>query len=193
MTEESPNIGSTVHYPILGPNTTPADYDEAMFVRSRTSTSYRDIKRYKGLASKNNYKDGEWTKVTGDDDFVTAKALSPAGKRMQAAIAKSVSDAEANKLKQQTFVRPNEDQKDHFYRKWNQTFREFTNDSRTSLTQLREVDNAMSVLFDSIRAQKTASYRSPTRPKRKRKGDSVEFIGNYGDATPDKPRKRRHI
>ena len=39
LTEESPNIGSTVHYPILGPNTTPADYDEAMFVRSRTSTS----------------------------------------------------------------------------------------------------------------------------------------------------------
>jgi hypothetical protein len=64
----------------LGPNTTRKDLDEAMFVRARSSTSYRDILRYRELLSKDEFKDGDWSKVVGDDDLVVHKQMSPAGK-----------------------------------------------------------------------------------------------------------------
>ena len=85
-------------YPQLGPNTNEedfeeamfADFEEAMFARNRSSTTLRDIHKYRDLDVKEKFKDGAWKDVIGDDDFTTVKKMSPAGKKMQAAIEESV-------------------------------------------------------------------------------------------------------
>ena len=77
-------------YPQLGPNTTQEDFEEALFVRNRSSTTLRDINRFRGLKVKEKFKDRSWKDVVGDDDFTTVKKMSPAGKKMQAAIEKSI-------------------------------------------------------------------------------------------------------
>ena len=82
-------------YPQLGPDTKEEDFEEAMFVRNRSSTTLRDIHKYRDLDVKDKFKDGAWKDVIGDDDFTTVKKMSPAGKKMQAAIEESVKESEA--------------------------------------------------------------------------------------------------
>ena len=182
-------LGAT-SYPLLGPNTTKTDLEEAMFVRSRTSTTYRDIQRYRKLPLKSDYADGEWTKVVGEDDFATAKMLSPTGQRMQAAIEKGVKEVEVRRKEQENFVRPDEAEKDDFYRTWTQTIREFVNDSRTSVAQLKSANAEMVQLFERFHRDKLASFPDHKTKKRNVSDTQLEMLGNCGDHTPQKKRKR---
>ena len=177
-------------YPLLGPNTTQIDLDEAMFVRSRQSTTYRDIQRYRKLPLKSDYVDGEWTKVVGDDDFATVEMLSPTGQRMQAAIANGVREVEARQKNNERFVCPDEDEKDVFYRTWTQTIREFVNDSRTSVAQMKSAHEEMSALYERIRLEKLASFPDQKTNKRDVGDTNVEMMGNCGDHIPEKTKEK---
>jgi len=84
-------------------------------MRSRGTTTYCDILRYRELDIKKDFKDGEWTKVINDDDFSTLKRMSPAGKKIQDAIAKSVKEMRARREAEERFTRPSEEEKDDFY------------------------------------------------------------------------------
>ena len=70
---------------------------------------------------------------------------------MQAAIANGVREVEARQKNNERFVRPDEDEKDVFYRTWTQTIREFVNDSRTSVAQMKSAHEEMSALYERIR------------------------------------------
>ena len=171
-------------YPQLGPNTKMGDFQEALFVRSRQSTTYRDIVRYRDLREKKDFQDGEWTNVVGDDDFATMKNMSPAGKKMQAAIAKSVSDVEARRKAKERVARPDEDEKDEFYRWATHSIRELNNCSKTSTSQLNYARETMAAMFDKISAEKEVAFPEPNVER------NLEWFGNHGDTTPQKPRKR---
>ena len=186
LREEIPGATS---YPLLGPNTTKTDLEEAMFVRSRTSTTYRDIQRYRKLPLKSDYADGEWTKVVGEDDFATAKMLSPTGQRMQAAIEKGVKEVEVRRKEQENFVRPDEAEKGDFYRTWTKTIREFVNDSRTSVAQLKSANAEMVQLFERFDRDKLASFPDHETKKRNVSDTQLEMLGNCGDHTPQKKGK----
>ena len=136
------------------------------------------------------YVDGEWTKVVGDDDFATVKMLSPTGQRMQAAIANGVREVEARQKKNESFVCPDEDEKDMFYRTWTQTIREFVNDSRTSVAQFKLANDEMAALYEKIRQEKLAAFPDHKTKKRDVSATNLEMLGNCGDHTPEKPRKK---
>ena len=123
-------------YPQLGPNTTQEDFEQALFVWNRAFTTLCDINRFRGLKIKEKFKDGSWKDVVGDDNFTTVKEMSPTGKKMQAAIEKSVKEAEARRVAEQRFTRPNEDDRDDFYRWANHNIRELNNCSKNSEVQL---------------------------------------------------------
>ena len=80
---------------------------------------------------------------------------------MQAAIARGVSEVEARQKKDECFVRPDENEKDAFYRTWTQTIREFTNDSRTSVAQMKSANEEMSAIYQRIPTRNL--YLIPTR------------------------------
>ena len=84
------DTNNNIVYPQLGPNTSLSDLEEAVFVRNRDTTTVRDIQRYRDLVIKQDYQDGDWTRVNGTDDFVTVACMSPSGRKMQEGIAKSV-------------------------------------------------------------------------------------------------------
>ena len=173
-------------YSQLGPNTTPEDFEEAMFVRKRSFATLRNIIWFRGLQVKEKFKDGAWTEVVGDDNFTTVKKMSPTGKKMQAAIENSVKEAEAERIAEQRFTRPSEDDKDDFYRWANHKIRELNNCSKTSEAQLQYARDTMSAMFGKIDAEKELVFPEPSAEC------SLEMVGNYGFATPPKGRKRGH-
>ena len=170
-------------YPQLGPNTTEQDFKEAMFVRNRSSTTLRDIHKYRDLDIKENFKDGAWKDVVGDDDFTTVTKLSPAGKKMQAAIEESVKEAEARRIAGRRFTRPSEDDLDDFYRWSHHKIRELNNCPKTSKEDLQLARDTMSAMFDKITSRKQEAFPETT-------DDGMELLGNYGLFTPPKKRKR---
>ena len=177
--ESSPIEG----YPQLGPNTSEKDFEEAMFVRSRSTTTLRDIHKFRDLDVKDNFKDGAWKDVRGDDDFSTVKKMSPAGRKMQSAIEESVKEAQARGVAERRFTRPSEDTRDDFYRWSDHKIRELNNCSLTSEEDLQYAKDIMSTMFDKITARKQKAF-----PESSMKGP--EMLGNFGLSTPPKKRKR---
>ena len=153
-------------------------------MRSRLSTTLRDIIRFRGLNIKEEFKDGTWTKVIGDDDFLTAKKVSPTGEKMQAAIAKSAKEAEARRKAEEHFTRPSKEDTDEFYQWANHFICELINCSKTSESQLQYARDTMSAMLDKIQTEKELAFPELNNEC------SLEMVGNYGESTPQKPRKR---
>ena len=177
--ESSPIQG----YPQLGPNTSEKDFEEAMFVRSRSTTTLRDIHKFRDLDVKDNFKDGAWKDVRGDDDFSTVKKMSPAGRKMQSAIEESVKEAQARGVAERRFTRPSEDTRDDFYRWSDHKIRELNNCSLTSEEDLQYAKDIMSTMFDKITARKQKAFPESSM-------EGPEMLGNFGLSTPPKKRKR---
>ena len=121
--------------------------------------------------------------VIGDDDFTTVTKMSPAGKKMQAAIEESVKEAEARRIAGRRFTRPSEDDRDDFYRWSNHKIRELNNCTKTSEEDLQFARDTMSAMFDKINSRKREAFPETTN-------DGMELMGNYGLFTPPKKRKR---
>ena len=110
--------------------------------------------------------------------------MSPAGKKMQAAIEKSVKEAEARRIAEQRFTRLSEDDRHDFYRWSNRKFRELNNCSKTSEVQLQYARDTMSAMFDKIDTEKEVLFPETSVESR------LEMLGNYGLTTHPKRRKR---
>ena len=162
MDKLAAEVSVVTPYPQLGPNTPPEDFEEALFVRSRLSTTLCDIVPFRGPRIKEEFKDGAWTKIIGDDGFSTVKQMSPAGKKMQSAIAKSIKEADTRRKAEEHFTRPSEEDKDDFYRRANHTIRELNIFSKTLESQLQYARNTMSAMFDNIETEKELVFREPS-------------------------------
>ena len=158
LSREHCDTNNNIVYPQFGPNTTVSDLEEAVFVRNRNTTTVRDIQRYRNLATKKDYQDGDWTQVNATDNFVTVACMSPSGRKMQEGIAKSVLERTEDSLHTKTYVRPNEQEKDDFFRSVTQQTREFMNDSRTSVSQLARVQNSMTKMFNEMTKEKMTAF-----------------------------------
>ena len=119
----------------------------------------------------------------GDDDFSTAKKMSPTGKKMQAAIEESVKETEARRIAERCFTRPSEDTRDDFYRWSNHKIRELNNCSKTSEEDLQYARDTMSAMFDKITARKQEAFPETIMER-------TEMLGSFGLSTPPKKRKR---
>ena len=120
----------------------------------------------------------------GDDNFASMTKMSPAGKKMQAAIAKSVSDVEVRRKAKERVARPDEEEKDEFYRWATHSIRELNNCSKTSKLQLNYARETMAAMFDNISAEKEVAFPEPNVER------NLEWFGNHVDTTPQKTRKR---
>ena len=101
-----------------------------------------------------------------------------------------MSKVEARQKKDKCFVCPDEDEKDAFYQTWTQTIREFANDSRTSVAQMKSAHEEMSAIYERISNEKSASFPDLKTKKRDHGRTNLEMNGNCGNNTPEKPRKK---
>ena len=87
-----------------------------------------------------------------------------------------------------TTTRPTEEEKDRFFCKWKDRLTEFGNDSRMTKSCMDYADSQLCSLFDELAKMTDTDF-----PGKKPKEDDLELPGNYGDSTPQKPRKRGRV
>ena len=110
--------------------------------------------------------------------------MSPAGKKIQDATAKSVKEMKTQRRAEERFTRFSKEEKDDFYWWATHFICELNNCSKTSEAKLKYARDTMSAMFEQIRAEKDVVF-----PESKAKW-SLEMLGNYDELTLRKPRKR---
>ena len=110
-------------YPVLGMNTSEADLVEASFVLDRDTTTVLDIERLRACNSKEDYEEGPWAERGQEDNLHARENLSQVGESLKQRIASSLEECNEEQKK---IGRPDEEEKDLFYRKWNHFLVELT-------------------------------------------------------------------
>ena len=190
LSREHANVNNNIVYPQLGPNTSQSDLQEALFVRNRETTTVRDMERYRELERKEDYQDGPWSRVNGSDDFVTTACMSPTGRKMQDGIEKSVLERKTASRQKKAYVRPTEERKDAFYTNLTHHMKEFLNDSRTSVDLLERVEKSITEQFNEATKEKCDAFPVDVSDTKTASDPRLGMLGNYGDTTPQKKRKR---
>ena len=104
---------------------------------------------------------------------------------MQERIKSSIKKQEDMAPPQMAGTRPTEEEKDAFFCKWKDRLTEFGNDSRTTKSRMDYADSQLCSLFDELMKMTNTDF-----PADNPKETDLELPGNYGDSTPQKPRKR---
>ena len=171
-------------YPVLGKNTTNADLVEASFALDRDTTTVMDIERLRACDSKEDYEEEAWAERGLADDLHATENHSQASVAMKERIASSMEERNAEERRTK---RPNENEKDLFYRKWHKFLVELGNDSRTTVLKYELADEMM----EAVKAKLDAMTLADFPPSKSQTADSGPvMLGNYGDSSPQKPRKR---
>ena len=110
--------------------------------------------------------------------------MSPAGKKREAAIEKSVKEAETRRIREKRFTRPSKDERDDFYRWFNHKNRELNNCPKTLEEQLQYTRDTCPPCLTNSKQKKEISFPEPSTECR------LEMVGNYGVSTPQRGRKR---
>ena len=175
------------NYPALGKHTSNADLLEASFVLDRETTTVMDIERLRSGNSTEDYEDGPWSELGLQDDLHSRENFSQSSDSLKQRIASSMEDRDDTSDEQKRIVRPNEEEKDNFFRKWNQFLIELGNDSRTTVRKMECADDMMESMKDELRAMTLEDF-PPSKPQSVDHGPTM--AGDYGDNSPQKVRKR---
>ena len=171
-------------YPVLGKNTTNEDFVEASFALDRDTTTVMDIERLRACDSKEDYEEEAWAERGLADDLHATENHSQASVAMKERIASSMEERNAEERRTK---RPTENEKDLFYRKCHKFLVELGNDSRTTVLKYELADEMM----EAVKAKLDAMTLADFPPSKSQTADSGPvMLGNYGDSSPQKPRKR---
>ena len=132
-------------YPILGPDTTEQDLKEAQFVMNQKACTFLDYEAERTKPVANRWKLSLKSNVDErkKPPSMTHPSLTSVAARMKSEIEASVEDSDIGMI-------PTEDEKDTYYKKWQEDLKSLLCNERVDAAMMKDIDTHMSQLVQIV-------------------------------------------